>query len=115
MKNTTLIGKNGEDIACKYLENKGFTIVCRNYRSRYGEIDIIAKDDKFLAIVEVKKRKNTKFGQPAEYVDVKKQQKIIKTALMFLTQNSFELQPRFDVIEIYDGQINHIKNAFESV
>lgn len=113
MKNTTVIGKIGEDNACDFLIKKGYEILFRNFHSRFGEIDIIATKDDVLAFVEVKKRKNTDFGQPSEYVTLKKQQKIIKTATIFLMEHDLDLQPRFDIIEVYKNQINHIKSAFE--
>lgn len=110
MKNTTAIGNNGEQRACDYI--KSYEIIVRNYRSRYGEIDIIAKDGDFLVFIEVKTRKTKKYGQASEFVNFAKQQKIIKTASQFLMQNTLDLQPRFDVIEVYNNEINHIKNAF---
>ncbi len=115
MKNTKSIGDLGEQIACEYLEKIGFEILFRNYRSRFGEIDIIAKDGEFLAFIEVKKRKTKNFGSGAEYVSLKKQEKIIKTALMFLTEYTYELQPRFDVLEVNKEEINLLKNAFEHI
>lgn len=109
-------GTHGENEATKYLLKAGFELVARNYISRYGEIDIIAKNDKYLVFVEVKARAANSAVRPCEAVDIRKQRKIIKTALCFLSENSFELQPRFDVIEIYDynqsDRINHIENAF---
>ncbi|MFI3226824.1 MAG: YraN family protein [Clostridia bacterium] len=113
MQKTTAIGKDGEDQACDFLAKNGYQITHRNYHSRFGEIDIIAIKDDILAFIEVKKRKNTDFGQPSEYVTLKKQQKIIKTATLFLMKHNLDLQPRFDIIEVYKNQINHIKSAFE--
>lgn len=90
------------------------------YRSRFGEIDIIAKNKKYLAIVEVKLRKNADFAQAREFVDRKKQDRIRTTAEIYLSQHPTQLQPRFDVIEIYapDGmstvkpEILHLEDAF---
>lgn len=112
MKNTTLIGRDGEQKAVEFLEQNSYKIIKTNYKTRFGEIDIIAHDDKFLVFVEVKKRKSKKFGNPCEYVTFSKQQKIIKTASIFLSENNINLQPRFDIIEI-SNDINHIINAFE--
>lgn len=95
----------------------GYEIICKNYHSKYGEIDIIAKKDGIIAIVEVKSRcENTKY-QAKESVTKKKQDKIIKTSLIFLSENELNLQPRFDVAEIYFTKdrkvyINYIENAF---
>ncbi len=112
-------GKLGEDIALEFLTKKGYKLIERNYYSRFGEIDIIMKNDRYIIFVEVKLRKNNKYGTPAEFVTAKKQQKIIITAEDWLLKNKTELQPRFDVIEIYmpkDNKvsINHIENAFDA-
>ena len=113
MQKTTVIGKMGEDIACKYLLENNYTIVLRNYKKRFGEIDIIATNEDFLVFVEVKTRKNSNYGYASEFVDIKKQRKIIKTASEYLMDCEYDLQPRFDVIEVYKNTLNHIKNAFE--
>ncbi|MFI3116257.1 MAG: YraN family protein [Clostridia bacterium] len=113
MKNTTVIGREGEDRAVEFLEKQGIEIHSRNYHSRYGEIDIIAIENDILAFIEVKTRKSTDFGTASEYVTPKKQQKIIKTATLFLMETDLDLQPRFDIIEVYKTKINYIKNAYE--
>ncbi len=114
-KNT--LGAKGEDCAARYLENTGYTVVRRNYHSRMGEIDIIAENGEFIIFAEVKARNNNTMCAPAEAVDMRKQKKIIKTALMYIMEKGVDLQPRFDVIEVYcDEQdrfsLNHIENAF---
>lgn len=116
------IGKNGEDLAVSYIEKKGYKILNRNYHSRFGEIDIIAKKEKYIVFIEVKTRcANTKFTA-FEAVDTFKQKKIIKTAMIYLAEHNFTLQPRFDVIAVlFDKkfgkvkEINHIENAFDGV
>jgi len=113
-------GKWGEKIAVEYLRKKGFNIVATGFRTRYGEIDIIAKSKEYLTITEVKTRRNSNFAHAREYVSKDKQRKIIATAKIWLTKRPTQLQPRFDVIEIYaiDGEstkspeIIHIENAF---
>lgn len=109
-------GTRGEVKAAEYLTDKGYEIIARNYISRYGEIDIIAQNDEYLIFVEVKARGKGAIGLPREFVDIRKQRKIIKTALCFMAENDISRQPRFDVIEIYDyneqDSINHIENAF---
>ena len=112
-------GKFGEDKAAEYLRKKGYTIVQRNYSSRLGEIDIIAENDDFLVFAEVKLRKNDRYGEAREFVNYAKQQKIIRTASLYLSQHEQEKQPRFDVIEVYvpngifsSVKINHLENAF---
>lgn len=119
-------GKKGEDIAIIYLRNKGYKILARNYFSNFGEIDIIAQKENYIVFVEVKTRKkHTKFTA-FEAVDIIKQKKIIKTAMIYLTKNNLNLQPRFDVIAVnFDKnflkenfckeEIIHIKNAFGGV
>ena len=116
------IGLFGENEAVSFLKKKGLILIDRNYHSKYGEIDIIAKDDKYIIFCEVKTRKNKTLSDPAEAVDTEKQKKILKTAVDYLQINKeLNLQPRFDVIEIiYEDikdeekvkSINHIENAF---
>lgn len=112
------LGEKGEQLAAEYLNQNGYKILKRRFRTRIGEIDIIAKDKDCLVFVEVKTRRNTFCGFPAEAVTWRKQQKIIKTALWFLKGiGNLDLKCRFDVIEILitSGsaiKYNHIKHAF---
>lgn len=107
-------GKFGEDVTVKYLEEKGYEILCRNYHSRWGEIDIIAKIGDCLVFCEVKTRKSTSYGRPSEFVTQKKMEKIIKTAMVYLENQDVEM--RFDVSEVFleneKYKINYIENAF---
>jgi len=117
------LGGKGEDIATKYLTDIGFVILTRNFRSRFGEIDIIAKDDKYLCFIEVKTRTESKnYATGFESITVDKQRKIYKTAEYFILKNPKlvehdNLQPRFDCIEINilddSADITFVKNAFE--
>ena len=114
-----IIGDMGENAAEKYLKNKGYTIVGRNYRCGSGEIDIIASDSKYIVFAEVKTRSINSIDRPVAWVDRKKQKKIIMAAYMYLEKNNIELQPRFDVIEVvYDNitrmiiSVEHIEDAF---
>ena len=92
-----------------------------NYRSRFGEIDLIVKDGKFLVFVEVKTRKTADFAQAREFVDWRKQDRLRMTASMYLAENPTKLQPRFDVVEIYAPQgeltekptVEHLVDAFQ--
>lgn len=112
----------GEDLAVSYLRDKGYLILQRNFTRRVGEIDIIAKDGKTVVFVEVKLRKSTRFGAPAEYVNAAKQRRLLLTAELWLQAHPEELWSRFDVIEILAPQgcetprvkINHIEDAYES-
>ena len=113
-------GKWGEEVACEYLKAKGCTIITTGFRSRFGEIDIIAKSKEYLIFAEVKTRKNSNFAHAKEFVSRDKQRKIISTANFWLMRRPTKLQPRFDVIEVYAEfgektempEINHIENAF---
>lgn len=114
-----LLGRFGEEKAAEYLKKKKYKILGMNYSCRFGEIDIIAQKDGYIAFVEVKLRKNADFAQAKEFVTLAKQQRVITAAQLWLAANASEAQPRFDVIEIYapngmNGkiEINHIENAF---
>jgi len=120
MGKSNILGAWGESLAADYMRSKHYKILATNYRCRYGEIDLIAANGEFLVFVEVKLRKSNKFAQAAEYVDYYKQNRLRSTAEMFLADNPTELQPRFDVIEIYAPQgmetkipnILHLEDAF---
>lgn len=107
-----ILGLIGERQAEKFLKRHGFTILEKNYYSRFGEIDIIAKHNNTLVFIEVKKRKNVDFAGGAEYVDARKQKRIVATAQIYIQNNCVETDVRFDVIEINGTTINHIENAF---
>lgn len=121
MKSNKLSGAWGEALAAEYLRKKRFKIVASGYACRFGEIDLIAADKKYLLFVEVKLRKSSSFAKAMEYVDRRKQDRIRVTASMYLSQNPTQLQPRFDVIEIYapEGtatvrpEIRHMEDAFQ--
>ena len=121
MGRNNLTGAWGESLAAEYLRKKHYRIVAAGYRSRFGELDLIAQNRKFLVFVEVKLRKTDNFALAREYVNVAKQNRIRTTAALYLSENPTELQPRFDVIEIYAPQgtetvrpvINHMEDAFE--
>lgn len=124
MSDTKNKGHKAELLVADFLRSKGCIIAKMNYHSRFGEIDIIAESRKTVAFVEVKQRGENALFTPAEAVDARKQQKIILTANDFLRKaNLPELQPRFDVAEVYftkteDGKtkykIHYIKNAFQA-
>lgn len=113
--NQRTIGAKHENVAAEYLKKEGYTILERNYRCRYGEIDLIAKKGNLLVIVEVKYRSKGSCGDPTEAVDGYKQKKICRVTLDYLMRNPYfhGKQCRFDVIAIYgNGKVRHIKNAF---
>ncbi len=111
-------GDRGEAAAVDYLAKKGYELVTKNYRADHGEIDIIMKDGGFIVFVEVKTRDINSLSRPSESVTMGKRKKLIETAMHYLNDNSWELQPRFDVVEVvYDPKtalpfIEHIENAF---
>ena len=121
MGKNNLAGAWGEALAAEYLRKKRYTILAAGYHSRFGEIDLIAANKKYLAFVEVKLRKTADFAKAMEYVDQRKQDKLRITASMYLAQNPTKLQPRFDVIEIYapegtataNPEIRHMEDAFQ--
>lgn len=118
--NTKLRGSWGEALALNFLKNKGYTPLAVGYRSRFGEIDLIVRDAKYVVFAEVKVRKSDRFAEAREFVDYKKQARLRKTAQLWLARHDPPLQPRFDVIEIYapmgintnNPRINHIEDAF---
>ena len=107
MGKNNLSGAWGEAQAALYLRKKHYKLVAAGYRTRFGEIDLIVQDHRYLVFVEVKLRKNENFAQAMEYVDRHKQDRLRITASMYLSQNPTKLQPRFDVVEIYAPQGAH--------
>ncbi|NOX25746.1 MAG: YraN family protein [Deltaproteobacteria bacterium] len=95
------LGRRGELFAAQYLERLGYRIIEQNFRVKCGEIDIIAREDDYTVFIEVKTRSGTGFGHPAEAVTHHKQQQIIKTALVYMSQNNLHEAPvRFDVVAV---------------
>ena len=123
-------GAAGEVLAARFLREKGYEILTANYACRFGEIDIIARDGRYIAFVEVKTRGEAALYAPREAVTVEKRKRLVKTALLFLQGHQedvkafcgVELQPRFDVVEVYTSsrrplevrEINHIVGAYEA-
>ena len=106
-------GLIGEIRAAQYLRRKGYAIVAANYKTKTGEIDIIANDGEYTVFVEVKTRTSDEFGAPAEAIDAIKREKYYRVASEYLQRNKKMDTPcRFDVVEIENGQINHIIDAF---
>ncbi len=106
-------GDSGEIQAANYLKSKGYVIFKTNYKTSFGEIDIIALKNGVIVFVEVKKRETLAFGRPCEAVDFRKQQKIRRVAEYFLMKtNKSENDVRFDVIEIVGNEITHLEDAF---
>lgn len=112
------LGREGERLAALFLEKQGLVIVERNFRTRSGEIDLIARDKKELVFVEVKSRSGPDFGTTLEAVDARKCRQLVRVAQEYLLRHdAFDEPARFDVVGILCGDsvhIEHIKNAFEA-
>ncbi len=112
------LGKKGEEAAVSLLKGNGYKIMVRNYKTKLGEIDIIACDKGTICFIEVKTRQSERFGLPAEAVSYSKKRQISKTALLFLKERKLlDKKARFDVVSILyrkdNPQLDLIKNAFE--
>ena len=109
------VGRYYEELASRYLEEAGYHILECNFQCRQGEIDIIAQNEGYLCFVEVKYRKSETYGGALGAVSYKKQEKISRAALYYLTVHGYgEACPcRFDVLAITQEQMTLIKNAFE--
>ena len=101
------------------MEQRGYRTEAINFRTRFGEIDMIARDGKYIVFIEVKTRKNDRFAAAREHVTAAKQARVIAAAEAWLQAHPSGLQPRFDVIEVYGEEgapvpprINHLENAF---
>lgn len=113
-----VLGKTGEDLACRELQRLGYAIVARRYRRRDGELDIIARDGRTLVFVEVKARQDREFGEAAEAVGVLKRRRMARLAVEYVTRHGLANCPcRFDVVSIHfdEGrpEIAVFRNAFD--
>lgn len=108
-----LLGKNGEKLVQRYLKKRGYKILQCNYRTPFGEADIIAKEKDEIVFVEVKARTSESYGTPREAVVAEKRRRYYQIAKFFWLENGEEPNARFDVAEVDgDGNINYFKNAF---
>lgn len=124
MKNTTSVGRFGENLACEHLKKSKFKILEQNYYASHNEIDIIAENKQYIIFVEVKTRScllndSFGFGTPASAVTYSKQKRTIAAAQAYLNEHPTKKIPRLDVIEVYLDKndnsvlkINHIEDAF---
>ena len=112
-------GIKGEELAAIYLENKGYTILERNWRFGKEEIDLIAQDKDTLVVAEVKTRSGSFFGEPEEFVNRQKQKNLIKAINGYIEKNDLDLEVRFDIIGVIltgkSHRINHIEDAFHPI
>ena len=116
MASTTEIGKKGEAYALQYLRRKGYKILDVNWYYKKKELDIVARQNDTLVVIEVKTRKKDGFESPKEAVTRKKQRMIIKAANAYVTENEMDLEVRFDIVEVIISgkmhEIEHIEDAF---
>ena len=116
-----LLGRWGEALAAQELRRRGYRVVAAGWHCRFGEIDLIAENGSFLSFTEVKLRKDAGVAQAREFVDRRKQDRLRTSAQLYLAENPTDLQPRFDVMEVYapDGmqtkrpKLIFLENAFE--
>lgn len=116
-----LLGRWGEAVAAEAYRKTGWRVVAAGWTCRFGEIDLVVENGVFIAFVEVKLRRDDRFAAAREFVDYRKQERVRTSAQMYLAENPTELQPRFDVVEIYapqgaktlKPQVNVLENAFE--
>lgn len=115
--NKRKVGSIWEDKAAKYLEEMGYKIICRNFYTYFGEVDIIARDGDTMAFIEVKYRAGSQMGIPEEAVDIKKQKRIYKSAQYYMYKyfGGANIPCRFDVVAIFKNQIRLYKNAFGGI
>ncbi|APX99070.1 YraN family protein [Lacinutrix venerupis] len=110
------LGKKGEQLAVDFLLEKGYEIVERNYRFDKAEVDIIAKLEDILAIIEVKTRSTTNYGNPQDFVKPKQIQRLVKAVNEYVIENKLDVEVRFDIIAIVKDSkkfnIEHLENAF---
>ena len=114
------LGREGEDLAVKHLEEEGYAILERNWNfKQLVEVDIIARQHEFLVIVEIKTRKGNTYGEPYTAVNLRKQRSLIFAAERYLFSHHLDLEVRFDIISIIMDNnrtvIEHIKDAFRAV
>ncbi len=109
-------GSKEEDLVTQFLIQQGCQIIEKNYFCKGGEIDIIILKDNSLHFIEVKARKNSNFGHPAEYLNITKQQRLIKCAKIFLLKNiKYQDYPmQFDLVSLLNNEITWLKDAFEA-
>ena len=119
MGRNNLVGAWGEALAAKYLQKKKYKLITTGYRCRFGEIDLIMADKKYLIFVEVKLRSEGAIGLPREFVDSRKQARLRTTAEAYLSMHELDAPARFDVAEVYTDQtgrilrMEYLENAFQ--
>jgi len=111
-------GKRGEELAAEFLQNKGYTILEKNWRRGYLEVDLICMDKQCLVLVEVKTRADLRYGTPEEFVTRKKEKNLLDAAEKYIEIKGLENEVRFDIVSVWDMEngpdvrISHIEEAF---
>lgn len=115
MKNN-LLGAEGEQVAADYIAKKGYTILERNWRYKHKEIDIIAKTESYIVVIEVKTRAYDYFELPQDAVTKQKQKFLVEAANAYIIEHDIEKEARFDIIAVVinskNTKIEHLENAF---
>ena len=110
------LGKKGEQLAVDFLQQKGFTILERNYRFQKAEVDIIIQKENLICAVEVKTRSTPEFGNPQDFVKPKQIQQLVKAMDFYITENDLDVELRFDIVAIIKNklgtQIEHLEDSF---
>lgn len=111
-KHNVGLGRSGEKTARSYLRKRGWKILEKNFRTPFGEIDIIAQKGDIIAFTEVKARLSDAFGMPSESVTKQRKLRYIRGANYYFANREIDCVVRFDIIEVFRGEINHIEDAF---
>ena len=106
------LGRKGEKKAVSFLKRSGYKIMERNLKTPFGEVDIVARKGDVVAFVEVKTRLTDSFGTPNEAVTSERRSRYIRAAKFYYANREIDCVLRFDIIEVFRGEINHIENAF---
>lgn len=116
MAEHNILGRRGELLAAEYLENKGYTVLDRNWRSGHKELDLVARSGNTLVVVEVKTRGSARFGNPEDAVDMRKIRRLVLATDAYLRLKCLDMNVRFDIVTIIDSggkvTVEHIEDAF---
>ncbi len=116
MAKHNLLGQKGEDIAARYLEQKGYTVQDRNWHCGHKDLDLVVTKDDTIVFVEVKTRTSTDWGDPQDFIDDRKIRRIVNSADAYLRFNQVDMDVRFDIVSIVaesgEFKVEHIEQAF---
>ena len=110
------LGKEGEEMACQWLADRGYIILEKNWKNRHEEIDLITRLDDQIVFIEVKTRSSLKYGNPEDAVSLKKQRNLVNAGHEYILKHQIDLEAQFDILSILiidkKPRINHIERAF---